>query len=165
MNTLPRAACAGSALLIIGLAPVAQAAVYRCVVEGRAIYTDRPCAVGATEHPLPELGAMPSGEASGLARQHDERRQRERESRAQDDAAWLESHAQRKAQEARMEAAIRDRQVLKGMNSEQVRRALGSPDQVERRPGGERWVFGSGRNTRTVEFENAQVVRMGGRGK
>lgn len=156
---------AGGALVAValGLAMQADGAVYRCEIDGRMTYTDRPCATGAQPHVLPELSTVPSESALDLSRQHDERVERERESRASDDAAWLESHARRKEQEARMESAIAARQVIKGMRADQVRRALGSPDEVERSAGSERWIYGSGRQKRMVDLEDGVVVGTGGR--
>lgn len=151
------------AAAVLYLATPAEGAVYRCQVDGRMTYTDRPCATGAQPHVLPELSTVPSEKAPDLSRQHDERLERERESRARDDAAWLESHTRRKEKEARMEAAISARQVIKGMSADQVRRALGSPDEVERFAQGERWTYGSGRQKRTVDLEGGVVVATGGR--
>lgn len=149
----------------LGVALQASAAVYRCEIDGRMVYTDRPCATGAQPHTLPALSTVPSEGTPDLSRQHDERVQRERESRSRDDAAWLESHARRREQDARMEAAIAAGQVIKGMRADQVRRALGSPDEVERSQGSERWTYGAGRDKQAVDLEGGVVVRIGGRKK
>lgn len=153
------------AMMVLLLLPAlsAQAEVYRCMVEGRAMYTDRPCAAGAVPHALPDISALPSPGASDLAREHDARRERELETRRQNDAAWLDDHAERKAREVRMAAAIAERKVLKDMSADEVRRALGSPDEVERSGSREQWAYGAGKQRRTVVFEAGKVVKQTGK--
>lgn len=139
------------AMMVLLLLPAlsAQAEVYRCLVEGRPMYTDRPCAAGAVPHALPDISALPSPGASDLAREHDARRERELETRRQNDAAWLDDHAERK--------------VLKDMSADEVRRALGSPDEVERSGSREQWAYGAGKQRRTVVFEAGKVVKQTGK--
>lgn len=152
-------------LLLVSLlaAPAANAAVYRCMVDGQPVYTDQPCGKGATPHAMPAISTVPSPGQSDLAKDHDARREREAEAKEKGDAAWLTSHAERKETEARMNAAIAERKVLKDMSTDQVRRALGSPDEVERKHGREEWVYGTGKQRRTVRFEAGRVTKQTGK--
>ena len=153
-------------LLCLLLALPAHAAVYRCEVEGRKLYLDRPCEAGGRPHALPALGVMPAGGEVDLAMEHDARRDRQRAARDQDDAAWLKAHRARKAVESRMNAAISEHRVLKDMSADQVRRALGSPDEVKRNNGVERWTYVEGKKRRTVVLEDGKVSSAGaGRGR
>lgn len=150
-------------LICAVLAGVAEAAVYRCEVQGRTVYTDHPCAAGAAPHALPELSRVPSETASDLAEQFDERREQDLKDKRKSDAEWLKAHESRRAIEARMREAAREGQVLKDMTPDQVRRALGGPDEVERGADGEQWVYGNGKSRRTVVFKQGRVVRISGK--
>lgn len=141
------------------------AAVYRCEAEGRTLYTDRPCAAGARPHVLPAIGRLPAGEEADLAAAHDARRAQRRQERERADAAWLKAHAGRKAQAARVEAAIAERRVVKDMTPDQVRRALGSPDEVQRKDGRERWTWSQDGRRSSVVMEECKVVGTPGDGK
>lgn len=145
------------ALWWVLLALPADAAVYRCEVNGRPVYTDQPCAPNAAPHELPGILSLPAGEEADLAGDYDARAERERASRRKEDAAWLRSHAATKAEKARMDAAIAEHKVLKGMSADQVRRALGRPDEVERGAGTEQWTYGSGKTRQVIDFENDRV--------
>lgn len=150
-------------LLLLGgcLACSAQAAVYRCEQDGRVVYRDQPCRPGDAPHDLPPLGTLPAVAAdAGLAEAYDERLTRERERNAKDHAERLKTHEARKARDARMQAAIRQDQVLKDMTADEVRRAWGGPDEVERAPGRETWIYGSGKARRVVVFESGRVLRV-----
>lgn len=153
-------------MLLIGVlaaaAWTAQGAVYRCMVDGKPTYTDRPCAAGSAPHALPQISTLPSPGDSDLAQDYDERLERQAKAREQEDRAWLKDHAARKDAEARMNTAINERRVLKDMSADQVRRALGSPDDVEREGGREQWVYGTGKQRRTVLFEGGRVVKSTG---
>ncbi|MGQ0701246.1 MAG: DUF4124 domain-containing protein [Panacagrimonas sp.] len=154
------------ALLLTLLAALSvQAAVYRCEVDGKPVYTDKPCAAGATPHPLPQFGTMPAARDANLAGDRDQRQEQQRKSRHKDDADWLKAHEARKAEEVRMNAAIAEGQVLKDMSADQVRRALGSPDEIERKSGVEEWSYGSGKTRQTVVIENGRVLRIAGKKK
>jgi hypothetical protein len=152
-------------LWVVLIAPVAvaESAVYRCMVDGKPTYTDQPCGAGAKPHEMPAISTVPSPGESDLAQEFDARRERESEAKQKDDKAWLEDHAERKALDARMNAAIAERKVLKDMSPDQVRRALGSPDEVERKGGSEEWIYGTGKQRRTVQFEGGKVVRSTGK--
>ena len=149
------------ALCGLGLAFTAWPAVYRCEVGGRTVYTDHACAAGASPHDLPVISVLPAGEQSDLAGDHDARRARLRGSRQKEDAAWLKAHQKRKATDARMNAAAADHKVLKDMSADQVRRALGAPDEVKRKDGVEKWVYVDGKQRRTVVLKNGRVTGAG----
>jgi hypothetical protein len=149
-------------LLLLALAASslgAHAAVYRCEVQGRPVYTDKPCAPGAQPHAMAPIGAVPAAPASDLAAAHEARRERQLERRERADEAWLEAHAERRKRDATMGAAAARGKVLKDMSADEVRRALGGPDQVSREDGREEWTYGSGKQRRTVVLEGGKVVR------
>lgn len=150
------------ALCAVCLTFAAHAAVYRCDVAGKKVYTDHPCVAGAKPHELPAIGVMPAGEQADLAREHDARLQRRLGSKRKEDAVWLKTHEKRRAVDARMTAAVVGHKVLKGMSAGQVRRALGAPDEVHRKDGVEKWVYLNGKQRRTVVLENGEVSNAGG---
>lgn len=150
-------------LLPIMVCLTAQAAVYRCERNGGVVYTDQPCVGGSAPHRLPPVGVMPGTgpDAADVAKQYDERTAGEREARDKDNAAWNQQHEARAQAQEKFDLAIADKRVIKGMSADHVRRARGSPDEVERRPGGESWVYGSGKSRETVDFVDGRVVRAG----
>lgn len=150
--------------LLLSVPPV-EAAVYRCEVAGKRVYTDQPCAAGVAPHQMPQISTVPAAADADLSKEHDARIERGRAARDKEDAAWLKEHGEAKEHEARMNAAIAERRALKDMTPDQLRRALGSPDEVERKSGSETWVYGSGKSKQTVLIENGRVVRISGKKK
>jgi hypothetical protein len=140
----------------------AEAAVYRCEVDRRPVYTDRPCAAGSAPHDLPVISVLPSPGEADLVADHDARRERHLKAKTQEDAKWLKDHRKRKVTDERMSAAAVDHKVLKDMSADQVRRALGSPDEVKRKDGVERWTYVDGKQRRTVVLKNGRVSSAGG---
>lgn len=153
------------AMLCLLFSVAVEAAVYRCEVGGKPVYTDQPCAAGVAPHRMPQISTVPAAADADLAKEHDARIERGRAAREKGDAAWLKEHAESKEQEARMNAAIADKKALKDMTPDQVRRALGSPDEVERTSGSETWVYGGGKTRQMVLIENGRVVKISGRKK
>lgn len=152
-------------LCAMGLAcawTVAGAEVYRCEVKGSPVYTDKPCRAGAVPRALPPLGTIPPAETAKLPPRH-ALTGAARSAREKSDAAWLKQHEARRAQEARMSPAIAEGRVLKDMTPDQVRRALGGPDEVTRRAGSEEWIYGSGKSRQVVLIEKGRVTRISGR--
>ncbi|MCC2655938.1 MAG: hypothetical protein K0Q76_1046 [Panacagrimonas sp.] len=158
----PRWFALGACVLWIAsaaLEPAAEAAVFRCTEQGRALYTDRPCRAGEMPYALPWLGVVPAGRQADLAAEHDARRERMLDSRQRDDQAWREAHSQRRARDQRIQGAIRGKRTAPGMSADEVRRALGRPDAVKRdHNGGERWTYRDGRKQKTVRLANGRVV-------
>lgn len=149
-------------LCVLAAIPAAEAAVYRCEVEQKPVYTDRPCAAGTAPHELPVISVLPSPGEADLVADHDARRERHLKSKTGDDAKWLKDHRKRKATDERLSAAAADHKVLKDMSADQVRRALGSPDEVKRKDGVERWTYVDGKQRRTVVLQNGRVSSTGG---
>ena len=147
---------AGLCYLLTGAAQAA--AVYRCEVGGKMVYTDKPCASGSAPHAMAPLSTMPAAEGGDLAQDYDARKQSSRETKDKEDAAWLKAHAAEKAESARMDGAVREGKVLKDMTADQVRRTLGSPDEVERKDGRERWTY-TGKKKQVVVLEGGKVVK------
>lgn len=152
-------------VLVAGLLPtLVSAEVYRCEREGRTVYTDVPCAAGAR----PQVPSAPAAVVTGagvpaeVAKQYDERMAREKKARDEADAQWLEAHESRKAEEARIRAALIEGRVIAGMTPAQVRQVLGGPDEISHEVAGgrniERWEYrGKGRK-RSVSFEDGRVT-------
>lgn len=115
---------------LLMFATVSHAAVYKCLLQGRLTYTDRPCDAAAQPATLPPVTAIQKSASDDLGKSHDERLSRERKSRDQADAAFLKSHAERSAREKAVRAAIIDHRVIEGMTGSEVDSALGSPDEV-----------------------------------
>jgi len=149
--------------------PAGAKPVYKCEEKGNITYTDQPCTPGARPAELPGLivGVPPTRSEQDLARAHDARMQRARAERERDDAEWLKQHANRKDREARVRKAIIEHRVIKSMTFDEVRRALGEPDEVQ---GGDSygtdkasWVYLGDGQRRTVNFKDGQVTSTTGR--
>jgi hypothetical protein len=160
-------------LLAIGLlsAAVSATPVYKCEEGGAITYTDRPCSPAATAHELPGLVVTvpPTGPERELAARHDARAAREGSERERADAEWLKRHAEQRDREDKVREAILAKRVIKGMTADEVRRALGDPEQVS---GGESfgtdkesWTFRVGSETRVVNFKNGEVLTTSTRRK
>ena len=145
--------------------PPLEAAVYRCEVAGQLVYTDKPCAAGVAPHAMPGLSTVPSGADADLAKQYDQRRQQDLTDKRKDDAEWLKAYEMRRAEDERMGAAAAEGRVLKDMSADQVRRALGGPDEVARSADGEEWIYGSGKTRQAIVFKQGRVVRISGKKK
>lgn len=113
-------------------ASAVAAEVYRCEREGRTVYTDRPCSKGAKPAELPEINFVTTPGASksnaALAKEWDERTQRDKQARARADAAWIKEHDEKQSAADRVRAGLMRRKVVKGMSPDQVREILGEPD-------------------------------------
>lgn len=142
-----------------------EAEVYRCEVAGKSVYTDKPCAAGAEPHAMPGLSTVPSEADADLVKQYDQRREQDLKDKRKEDAEWLKAHEARRAEEERMSAAAAAGRVLKDMSADQVRLALGGPDEVERSADGEEWVYGSGKARQSIVFKQGRVVRISGKKK
>ncbi|HUP90860.1 MAG TPA: DUF4124 domain-containing protein [Solimonas sp.] len=153
-----------SLLSIIALVAsmAAHAEVYRCQVEGREVFTDKPCAAGAKPAELAPVSVMQAPPPSDLARQWDERTARERKARDRTDKAWLEKHEASKTREERVRNGRVTGKVVRGMTAADVRSVLGAPDGSTRDDGKkgdrEKWTYtlGDGRK-QTVTFQDGEV--------
>ena len=145
--------------------------VYKCEEGGQITFTDQPCAPGARAAELPDLilTAPPARSQQDLARAHDARLARERAARARDDAEWLKQNAAAEERAARVRQAMLEHRVIRGMTFDEVKQALGEPDQVQ---GGDSygtdkatWVYRRGAARRTVNFKNGEVTSTSARGR
>jgi hypothetical protein len=148
----------------------AQADIYRCEQDGRTLYTDHPC---AGERIDPELASRAgAGDAANAASQSERGRRWEQESAVSQgqqrkaDAEWLERHAQEK----KVEAAYRRREVVAGMTQDQIRLILGTPDRIgkyaDAKGQDDVWEYsdrGTGRST--VIFRDGRVLQYRNTGK
>ncbi|MGH8441551.1 MAG: DUF4124 domain-containing protein [Nevskiaceae bacterium] len=149
--------------------PAGAKPVYKCQEKGVITYTDRPCAPDAAAAELPDLivTTPPARSQQDLARAHDARLQRARAEREHDDAEWLKQHANREDREARVRRAILEHRVIHGMTFDEVKQALGEPQEVQ---GGDSfgtakttWVYAGGGRRRTVNFKDGQVTTTTGK--
>ncbi len=150
-------------LLAVVALPLLADPVYKCEQDGKITYTDRPCASDAQPHALPPAIVIerPAQSEQELARQHDARIQRETASRDQADAEWVRNHEAKKDHEQRVRDAIIQRQVIKGMSADEVRRSLGEPERISRSESHgspkETWTYAGNGESRTVNFKNGEV--------
>jgi hypothetical protein len=157
-----------NAFLVVGFlsAAVSTAAptVYKCEEGGTITYTDRPCSPSAAPHELPMaiVAQPPSATERALAREHDARIARDLEARDRADDQWLGHHAERQNRAEKVRKAIIARRVIRGMTVDEVRQALGDPEQVS---GGESfgtdkqtWTYKLGGETRVVNFKDGEVL-------
>ena len=151
-------------LLLAVFAPVAHAEpVYKCEHDGKITYTDRPCVPDAQPHALPKAIVVepPAKSEQDLARQHDARIQRETTGRDKENAEWVKAHQNRQDREDRVRKAIIERQVIKGMSTDEVRRSLGEPSNIRRTESHgspkETWTYAGNGESRTVNFKNDEV--------
>ncbi len=173
------------AVILLGLTSGSGvAAVYRCERDGATVYTDTPCAAGAVPEPEQAPPGIAGSRGLDLQADHEARAERDRSRQDQADAAWLQRHAERRAREARVHAALTEGRVVPGMSAADVRHVWGAPDSVQALPARrsktkgnaqagenadavrERWVYRRAQKSggRTVEFENGVVSRLAGAG-
>lgn len=143
--------------------------VYKCEEKGVITYTDRPCSADAAALELraPIVTASPTAGERSQAQAWDRRNADAIAERDRDDAQWLKQHAQRRDRGARVDKAIVEHRVIKGMTGAEVRSALGEPQQVS---GGdsfgtakESWTYRDGAGSRTVNFKDGEVISTTGR--
>lgn len=159
MNTLAR----GLAAVALAITFPAGAEIYRCELNGKLTFTDRPCAVGAEPLELKkpiEMETAP-GEAQ-LARDYDRRLAREVRGRGQGTAERADAYAARKAKAERIRAARLKGRVAQGMTPQDVRYVLGEPQTVTQSESQgvsrETWTYKeAGGTTQTVQFKNGEV--------
>ena len=155
-------------LLLLMLATLPAAAdVYRCMVDGKTVFTDRPCDSQAAPHALQPSTVVAPDNNKGLAKQHDQRLQEQLKARDQADREWLEQHRADKVEAQRLRKALVEDRVISGMTPQQVRRVLGYPEQVRRSTNKgvvtERWTYRNGKSKRHIRFADGVVIRAGGR--
>lgn len=162
-----------SACVSVLLAAIAAGAqpVYKCQESGTITYTDRPCSAEAQAAALPDLvvTAPPSTVERDLARTRDARIARETAERDRVDAEWLKQHRNRRDREARVRQAIIEHRVIRSMTTDEVKLALGEPDQVDRGDSygteKETWTYLEDGARRTVNFKDGQVTTTSRKGK
>lgn len=155
-NPPVKTSCLGLAMLCVLGAVAARADVYRCTVDGKAVYTDKPCAVGAVPAQLPPVTTVdrqPLG--TPLERQFDADARHEAEVKRR---ARIESVTVFEAGKAHADAvrrAIAAHRAIKGMTMAEVRQALGEPSEIAGSGAiNERWNYFNGRDRQTLTFDN-----------
>lgn len=143
-------------------ASAVRAEVYRCEGPKGAVYTDRPCAAGAAPAQLAPATVVDTVTNEALAREWDERIERERAAGRAANEAWREDHERRDKDKRAIRKALRERRVIKGMSERDVRGLLGQPDASERDAGPkgdkEKWTYTrDDGSTQTVSFVDGKV--------
>ena len=161
MSRYPLAA----ALVLMVLAPGARAEVFRCQKDGTTVFSDKPCADDAqTYAPKHPLVVVPGdGRAPDLAKQYDQRQQKETQARDQADRAWNKDYQARKAQDERLSRARAQGRVTAGMDASEVRNKLGEPLFTSHNENAgvtrEAWTYKNHDGSRTVvRFKNGVVT-------
>ena len=158
-------------LALVLSVPAGAMPVYKCEEKGVITYTDRPCSPGAAAAELPDVivAVPPTRSEQDLARAHEQRLGRARAERERDDAQWLKQHGNRRDRDARVRAAILAHKVIRGMTFDEVRQALGEPQEIQ---GGDSygtakttWVYADGGARRSVNFKDGQVTSTTARGR
>lgn len=145
------------------LTVAADAAVYRCDVEGRVVYTDTPCKAEAEPLEVRTPSSIAPVQGGDLARDYDERIGAERAQRDEASARWLEGYQDNKAEAERIRAARVDGRVVPGMTPADVKLAWGMPDAVENPDAErERWVYRRDRTRKVVTFRDGRVAGLSG---
>ena len=158
------------ALLLAGT--TAEAAIYKCEVNGKTVMTDRPCAANAVPETVRDPNHMdaPTPAAKRLAKEHDQRTAREAKELAKEDAAWVQAHDADSDKADRVRKGLVERKAVRGMTSGELRQALGEPDSISRtdtaRGATERWEYtlASG-GTQAVTLSNGEVTAVLTKGK
>ena len=155
------------ALILMVLTPLAHAEVFRCQKDGVTVFSDKPCADQAqTYTPKQPLVVVPSGDkAPDLAKQYDQRIQREAAARDKADAAWSKDYQARKQQDERISKARAQGRVTVGMTDNEVRARLGEPlfssHNENRGVVREAWTYKNNDRTRTVvRFKDGVVTEV-----
>lgn len=154
---------------LMAAASGAQAQVYRCVVDGKTVFSDLPCPAGAKAEAVRLFNDAPTAADAAAARARGqqlreqdalERAQQEAEARARSELA-----AERLRHMARSRQAVSDREVFVGMSAADALESWGAPTTINRshRASGvkEQWVYREPeRKTRYIYVENGQVTAI-----
>ena len=156
---------------LLSPAVLASAPIYRCDAGGHLTFTDRPCSDAAeVTLPNPNVVASPGAGERGLARQYDDRIERERRQRDQADAVWLRQHQLQVAKDDRVRSGIVEGKIVRGMTPQQVEEVLGKPGSVahsvKKGADQEHWTYTASDGTvQTVTFTDGQVTGYSKRSK
>lgn len=123
-------------VLTLGSAAASAQSVYRCTVDGRTVFQDRPCHGSSIDDNV--IDATPR--TSGLG--------------------GISAGTQNLAAQAKNRKLIAERKVREGMSADQVRQSWGAPTNINRSSDGrEQWVYqrGPGR-AQYVYMQDGQVA-------
>lgn len=158
------------AVLLLFASFGAQAEVYRCERSGKTVYSDKPCGDGTPAQAVraPNRMDAPPPAQRKLAKQYDERIERDRKARDKADAAWVREYDAQQKRRTEVRSAIEQRKAVRGMTESEVRMALGPPEHVT--PGAsskngdtEQWLYRQDRGAKlTVTFKNGSVSAVSG---
>lgn len=136
----------------------AGAEVYKCTVEGKRIYTDRPCSEDRAPADLPPLNLTAPGKSADLAGQYDRGIAEGRKRRDADDAKFVKEQAAKQARANEIRKAIIDHRALVGMTPGELNSALGVPDERRGDNGNERWTYNESDHRLTVTLRDGRVT-------
>lgn len=148
-----------AALAALACAGNAQAEVYRCIANGRVVYTDVACGANAAPAMLPQLSTVPAGPQADLVKQYDDEAKRRAADVRKAHVAEASEYAERKANAEAIRKGVVEGRVVPGMTPAQVERILNLPTQIVGQGGPqERWTYKNGREQRTVLFKDGVVA-------
>ena len=143
--------------LLTVLALPAEAAVYKCTVDGQTQYSDKPCSPASTPAELPALTTMQPARPSTLSQQYDQDLARDQKARDAADAAYVKQQRAETTRAALARDAIIHHRVHKGMTRAEVASALGSPDSTDALG---RSTYQDGNRQVIVSFENDRASHI-----
>lgn len=146
---------------------VAEAAVYKCIEDGKTVYSQQPCSVNPETVRItssPKANELTSPKKSWLTQQADERAAREA---AEREHAFKEADKRYQAEKVKenLADAARGDNVKVGMDAAMVERAWGKPQRrnnsLDRSGQFEQWVYERDRYTRDyIYLRNGVVVSV-----
>jgi hypothetical protein len=137
------------ALFLLLLVLPAQAAVYKCAVDGRSVYSDKPCKAGDAPARLPAITSMQATKPSALSKQYDKDLSDSTKKRDKADAAFVKENTTEVERQKAVRTAIIEHRVIKHMKAAEVKSVLGEPDSQEVNG---RWVYRRDGKLITVTF-------------
>lgn len=147
-------------MLLMLLGSAQASGVYKCTLEGRTVFTDRPCFSDEPPIDLPPVNheaAVPAPSGKELAKRYDQRISKGKAARDKADAAFVKQQQDASKRADTNRAAILDHRVLKGMTASEVKSALGEPDSID---ASGTWLFhGDGKRT-TIQFDAKGVSKV-----
>lgn len=149
----------GALLLVVPAA--AQAGVYACEVKGRKVYQSTPCAIGDKPIEVKPVNAISAPKVEQRIIPDSPDHQEEDRRRAQE---TIDERSEKARIQREMKEAIRRGRVLVGMDTADVKAAIGQPDSrttsMESGHVMEQWVYGGriGMVRQRVYFKDGRVV-------
>lgn len=152
-------ACRFALIALVCLAPLAEAAVYRCTAGGKTVFQDLPCYDGQAPAALRPLQVLPPVKKNDG--RFDKSLETSKKAREREDAAFQQAEAAKKAQAERIRSARLTGRLVVGMSANDVQFVWGTPSQQS----DTRWVYQNGAQVRTVNFKDGVVSGFANKGQ